>query len=61
MKARAIAATMLLLIMSVASAVATVRIEDDRGGQIGEYIARYQALRVLCDQVVIDGTCAGNI
>jgi hypothetical protein len=58
MKARAAAATMLLLIMSSASAVATVRIEDDRGGQIGEYIARYQALRVSGDQVVIDGTCA---
>ena len=58
MKARAVVATMLLLIMSMASAFATVRIQDDSGGQIGEYLARYQALRVSGDQVVIDGTCA---
>jgi hypothetical protein len=58
MKARAVMATMLLLIMSVASAFATVRIQDDRGGRIGEYFARYQALRVSGERVVIDGTCA---
>jgi hypothetical protein len=58
MRARAVMATMLLLIMSMASAFATVRIHDDSGGQIGEYLARYQALRVSGDQVVIDGTCA---
>jgi hypothetical protein len=57
-KARAIFVAMLLLIMSMASAFATVRIRDDRGGQIGEYFARYQALRVSGEQVVIDGTCA---
>jgi hypothetical protein len=32
MKARAVVATMLLLIMSMASAFATVRIQDDSGG-----------------------------
>ena len=58
MKVRAVVATMLFLIMSMASASATVRIWDDSGGQIGEYLARYQALRVSGDQVVIDGTCA---
>src|SRR5271154_675989 len=58
MKARAIFAAMLLLIMSMASAFATVRIYDDLGGQIGEYLAKYQALRVSGEQVVIDGTCA---
>ena len=58
MKARAVVATMLILIMSMASAFAAVRIQDDSGGQIGEYLTRYQALRVSGDQVVIDGTCA---
>jgi hypothetical protein len=58
MKTREAVAAMLLLVMSVASAFATVRIQDDRGGRIGEYFARYQALRVSGEQVVIDGTCA---
>jgi hypothetical protein len=58
MKARAVVATMLLLIMSMESAFATVRIQDDRGGRIGEYFARYQALRASGERVVIDGTCA---
>src|SRR5580704_15871904 len=58
MKVRAVVATMLFLILSMASASATVRIRDDSGGQIGEYLARYQALRASGDQVIIDGTCA---
>ena len=57
MKTRAMSATILLL-MSMSSAFPTVRIYDDRGGQIGEYLAKFQALRVSGEQVVIDGTCA---
>lgn len=48
----------MLLAMSVASASATVRIYDDRGGQIGAYLAKYEALRASGERVVIDGTCA---
>jgi hypothetical protein len=44
MKARVAAAAMLLT-TNVASAFATVRISDDRGGQIGTYLAKYHALR----------------
>ena len=44
MKARVAAAAMLLT-MTVPSAFATVRISDDRGGQIGDYLAKYHALR----------------
>jgi hypothetical protein len=33
-------------------------IYDDRGGQIGEYLAKYQALRVSGERVEIDGICA---
>ena len=47
-----------LLVMSVASAFATIRLHDDRGGQIGTYVAKYQALRASGENVVIDGTCA---
>ena len=47
-----------LLVMSVASAFATIRLYDDRGGQIGTYVAKYQALRASGENVVIDGTCA---
>jgi hypothetical protein len=57
MKARAVAAAMLLT-MNLSSALATVRISDDRGGQIGDYLARYHALRENGDRVMIDGTCA---
>ena len=57
MKARAVAAAMLLT-MNVASALATVKISDDRGGQIGDYLAKYHALRENGERVMIDGTCA---
>jgi hypothetical protein len=57
MKARVVAAA-LLLTMNVSSALATVRISDDRGGQIGDYLAKYHALRENGEQVMIDGTCA---
>src|SRR6266852_8069041 len=59
MKARVAAAAMLaLLTTSVSSAFATVRILDDRGGQIGDYLNKYHALRENGDRVMIDGTCA---
>jgi hypothetical protein len=57
MKTRAMLATILLL-MSMSSAFPAVRIYDDRGGHIGEYLAKYHALRVCGEQVVIDGICA---
>ncbi len=57
MRARVAAAAMLLT-MNVSSASATVRISDDRGGQIGDYLAKYHALRENGEQVMIDGTCA---
>lgn len=44
--------------MFPASAPATVRITDDRGGNIGEYWSHYIALRDAREQVVIDGVCS---
>jgi hypothetical protein len=41
-----------------ATATATVRIADDRGGNIGEYWFRFTALRDAKEQIVIDGICS---
>src|SRR5580658_10294849 len=57
MKARAALAAMFLM-TSIAAASATVRISDDSGGQIGDYLAKYSALRLSGERVEIDGTCA---
>ena len=57
MKSSAVSAA-LLLIASIVPATATVRIYDDRGGQIGNYLAKYQALKISGERVAIDGTCA---
>jgi hypothetical protein len=46
------------LMSGIASAFATVRIYDDPGGQIGNYVAKYRALRSSGERVEIDGTCA---
>jgi hypothetical protein len=47
-----------LLFSSIEFASATFRIYDDPGGQIGEYLAKYRALRASGERIVIDGTCA---
>jgi hypothetical protein len=57
MKARAALAAM-FLVTSIAAASATVRISDDSGGQIGDYLAKFRALRASGERVEIDGTCA---
>jgi hypothetical protein len=57
MKARVVLAAMLLMI-SIPSGSATVRISDDHGGRIGDYLAKYQALRLSGERVAIDGICA---
>lgn len=36
---------------------AAVRISDDRGGRIGNYIDKYEALRTSGETVMIDGEC----
>lgn len=57
MKARAALAAM-VLIAGMAAASATVRIADDSGGQIGDYLSKFKALRESGERVEIDGTCA---
>jgi hypothetical protein len=47
-----------LLLAGVGASHAAVRIADDRGGQIGTYIDKYQGLRTSGETVIIDGLCA---
>lgn len=57
MKARA-ALTVVFLVMAITAASAAVRVYDDPGGQIGNYLAKYRALRSSGERVEIDGLCA---
>jgi hypothetical protein len=56
MKVHAISAAMPMV--NIAYASATVRISDDAGGEIGDYVAKYRALRSSGETVIIDGICA---
>jgi hypothetical protein len=47
-----------LLLAGVGASQAAVRIADDRGGQIGSYITKFQGLRSSGQPVIIDGLCA---
>ena len=46
-----------LLVCGVSSASATMRIAEDRGGQIGQYLQSYAAVRESGERVIIDGNC----
>jgi hypothetical protein len=46
-----------LLASTVTSANATMRIAEDRGGQIGHYLQAFATLRSSGENVVIDGNC----
>jgi hypothetical protein len=48
----------ILLILNVSDAISAVRITNDRGGQIGSYVIKYQRLASTGESVVIDGLCA---
>ena len=47
-----------LLLAGVGASHAAVLIADDRGGQIGSYITKFQRLRSSGQSVIIDGLCA---
>ena len=47
-----------LLLAGAGPSHASVRIADDRGGQIGRYITKFQGLRSSGQSVIIDGLCA---
>jgi hypothetical protein len=46
-----------LVIAGVHASSATVRISGDRGGRIGKYLDRYDAIRTSGETVIIDGLC----
>ena len=45
------------LALSVTSASATMRIAEDRGGQIGRYLEAFATARSSGERVVVDGNC----
>jgi hypothetical protein len=47
-----------LLLAGVGASHAAVLIADDRGGQIGSYVTKFQRLRSSEQSVIIDGLCA---
>lgn len=47
----------LMLISSLKPASATMRIAEDRGGQIGHYVQNFASLRSSGERVIIDGNC----
>ena len=46
-----------MLASSVTSASATMRIAEDRGGQIGHYLQTFAQVRSSGEHVIIDGNC----
>ncbi|HZP70755.1 MAG TPA: hypothetical protein VFB29_12495 [Pseudolabrys sp.] len=57
MHIRGIALGIAVVALSVSSASATMRISEDRGGQIGRYLQAFAALRSSGENVVVDGNC----
>jgi len=47
-----------LVILNASYASSAVRITNDRGGQIGAYVVKYQRLAMAGESVIIDGLCA---
>jgi hypothetical protein len=57
MRFRSVIAGAVLLVSGVSSASATMLITEDRGGQIGQYMQAFAALRSSGEDVVVDGNC----
>jgi len=57
MRSGAVVIGALIVALATSSAMATVRISSDPGGQIGRYLDSYAALRDAGERVVIDGPC----
>jgi hypothetical protein len=45
------------LALGITSASATMRISEDRGGQIGRYLEAFASVRSSGERVVVDGNC----
>src|SRR5437762_7074464 len=58
MKCLTAALAAMLLLARAEACHALIRITNDRGGQIGRYVDRYEKLRASGHAIVIDGLCA---
>ena len=57
MRIRGLLLIAMLMAAYAAPASATMRISEDRGGQIGQYLQAFTVLRSSGEKVVIDGNC----
>ena len=57
MRFRGLMLCLAVLASSLTPASATMRIAEDRGGQIGHYLQAFAMLRSSGENVVIDGNC----
>ena len=57
MRIRGLLLAAMMLAAYAAPASATMRISEDRGGQIGHYLQAFAMLRSSGERVVIDGNC----
>jgi len=57
MRIRSLVLSTMVLACGVTSASATMRIAEDRGGQIGHYLQTFALVRSSGERVVIDGNC----
>ena len=55
--AKTLLVAFLIIVAGVNASKAAIRIADDRGGKIGNYLDRYEAVRTSGETVVIDGLC----
>ena len=57
MRFRSLLLCAIVLASGIVPASATMRIAEDRGGQIGHYLQAFAMLRSTGENVVIDGNC----
>ena len=57
MRIRSLLLCVAVLASGITSASATMRIAEDRGGQIGHYLQAFATLRSSGERVVVDGNC----
>ncbi len=57
MRIRSLLLCAALLVSGIVPASATMRIAEDRGGQIGHYVQAFATVRSAGENVVIDGNC----
>jgi len=57
MRIRGMLLCALFVVSGLAPAHATMRIAEDRGGQIGQYLQAYALIRSSGENVVVDGNC----